>query len=138
LIRYEITDLVRTSINKKCLCGRPFALIDTIQGRMPEVLYLPSTTGDEGKIYPYLFHTVFDTLPVSGWQVIHEHNGLHVFLTGVAEELRDEQVRNALEQALNKRKVILPPIYIQRVTTLTRNTSGKAPMLISRVPHNVS
>jgi hypothetical protein len=37
LIRYELSDSVRLS-PVSCPCGRPFALIDDIQGRMEEVL----------------------------------------------------------------------------------------------------
>jgi phenylacetate-CoA ligase len=138
LIRYEITDLVRTSSTERCPCGRPFALIETIQGRMPEVLYFTSPTGSEEKVYPYLFHTVFDTLPVSGWQVVQEEDGLHTYLTGAPEELRDEHLYDALRQALIKRGVVVPPIAIHRVAALTRNASGKAPMLLSRVPRRAA
>ncbi len=115
LIRYELTDLVRTSTVERCPCGRPFALLESIQGRTADVLCLPSPTGNEEKIYPYLFLNVFDALPVSGWQVVHEHDGLHVFLTGASEELRDEQVLNRLRQALTERGVIAPSWEEKRI-----------------------
>jgi putative adenylate-forming enzyme len=135
LIRYELADLVRASSIERCACGRPFALLEAIEGRAIEVLHLPSPSGRDEKIYPYLFTTIFNTQPVSGWQVIHEADGLHVFLTGASEQLRDEPLLDALRQALIKRGVIVPPITIQRVQTLTKNAGGKMPTVISRVPH---
>ncbi len=139
LIRYEVTDLVRASTIERCPCGRPFALLQSIQGRTADVLYLPSPTGKEEKIYPYLFLNVFDALPVTGWQVIHEHDGFHVFLTGVSPELRDERVLGRLQRALTERGVIVPAIEIQRVAALTKNARGdKARMVISRVPRHQS
>ncbi len=138
LIRYEVTDLVRTSTLECCPCGRPFALIEAIEGRAPEVLYLPSPTGGEESVNPFLFEFIIDTLPVSGWQVIQEHDGLHIFLTGASEELRDEQLLDPLRQALIRQGVLVPAIAIHRVTALTRNASGKAPRVLSHVPHHVS
>jgi phenylacetate-coenzyme A ligase PaaK-like adenylate-forming protein len=138
LIRYEVSDLVRTSASERCPCGRPFALLESVQGRTAEMLYLPSPTGKEMGITALQFETVFDTLPVTGWQVVQEHDGLHVFLTGASQELRDDHLLEALRQALIKRGVIVPAIDVQRVTDLNRNPSGKIPMLISRVPRRAS
>lgn len=137
LIRYEVTDLVRTSPIERCPCGRPFALIEAIEGRTAEMLSLPSLTGSEESVNPFLFEFIIDTLPVSGWQVIQEEDGLHIFLTG-AQHLRDEQLLDPLRQALTRRGVLIPPIEIHRVTVLTRNANGKALRMISRVPRRAS
>jgi hypothetical protein len=102
------------------------------------VLYLASPSGREEKIYPYLFNTVFNTQPVSGWQVVQEQDGLHIFLTGASEELRDDSLLDALRQALTKRGVIVPPIAIQRVTALAKNAGGKTPTVLSRVPRRAA
>jgi phenylacetate-coenzyme A ligase PaaK-like adenylate-forming protein len=133
LIRYEVSDLVRPSIIERCPCGRPFALIDAVQGRMIEVLSIPSHTGAEEDISPYLFELVFDTLPVSGWQVVQELDGLHIFLTGAPEQLPDDQVVAALRQMLTKRGVLVPAITIHWVAALSRHASGKTPMVLSHV-----
>ena len=138
LIRYEVTDLVRTSTIERCSCGRPFALIEAIEGRTPEVLYLLSPTGGEERVNAFLFEFIIDTLPVSGWQVIQEQDGLHIFLTGAPEELRDEQLLDPLRQALIKRGVLVPSIEIHRVTALNRNAGGKALRVISHVPRRAS
>ena len=138
LIRYEISDLVRLSTSERCPCGRPFALLESIQGRTGEMLYLPSHSGREEGITPLQFETVFDMLPISGWQVIQEQDGLHILLTGASQQLRDEEVLDKLRRVLSGRGVIVPPMQIQRVTQLTTNASGKIPMLISHVPPRAS
>jgi phenylacetate-CoA ligase len=138
LIRYEISDLVRRSSLHRCPCGRPFALLEAIEGRTTEMIYLPSLTGGEEEVHPFLFEIVLDELPVNGYQVVHEEEGLHIFLTGAAEELRDEHVRDVLQAELNKREVIIPPIEIHRVRELNRNVNGKTPKVISHVPRHAS
>ena len=102
------------------------------------MLYLPSVKGGEEGINPFLFEFIIDTLPVGGWQVIQEEDGLHFFLTGAPPELRDEQLINPMREALVKRGVIVPAIEIHRVTDLIRNASGKALRAISHVPRRVS
>jgi len=138
LIRYELSDLVRTSANERCPCGRPFALIEAIEGRMMEVLYLPTPAGNVQRISPYIFIVVFSKLPIGGWQVVHEPDGLHILLTGAAGELRDEQVREALQQLLAEHDVLVPSIEIHRVSALRQTANGKSPMVISCVPRQAS
>ena len=138
LIRYELSDLVRVSTQQQCSCGRPFALLDNIEGRAIEVLFFPSTTGQQERVSPYLFHTIFHPLPLSGWQVVQEQDGLHIFLTGVSSELGDEQVCEALGQALSGRGLLVPSIEIHRVSALQHNSSGKTPMVLSHLPRQTS
>jgi phenylacetate-CoA ligase len=135
LIRYEVTDIVQISTRETCACGRPFALLESVQGRTPDILYLQSPEGKAERVSVYLFLNALDALPVSGWQVVQEPDGLHIFLAGASPELRDEQVREALSQALTKRGVIVPTIETHRVEALMRSASGKISQLISHVPH---
>lgn len=136
LIRYEVSDPIMLSRRERCTCGRPFALFESLQGRTPEMLYFPKPPGQTEGIAPLQFQTVFDTLPVGGWQVIQEVDGLHVFLVGASEQVRDDEVLGALHHMLSRRGVQVPQLYIQRVPALTRNAGGKAPMLISHLPRN--
>jgi putative adenylate-forming enzyme len=135
LIRYEVSDLVQMSRLERCACGRPFALIESIQGRTIDILYLPSASGGEERIFPYLFSSLFNPLPVSGWQIVLERDGLHIFLTGASETLLDEYLIDALQQLLSKRGALVPEIHIHRVAALRRNASGKTPAVLSHVPH---
>lgn len=135
LIRYEVSDICTMSTRESCPCGSPFALIESIQGRASDMLYFPTHNGKEEGFAPLQFETVFDSMPISGWQVILELDGLHVFMTGSSpDELSDEYVIAALQNALTKRGVIMPAIEIHRVTALTQSASGKVSMLISHVP----
>jgi phenylacetate-CoA ligase len=133
LIRYEVNDLLRISEQSYCPCGCPFPLLDIVEGRTAEMLYLPSITGRKEGITPLQFETVFDMLPISGWQVVQEHDGLHVFLVWASHELDEEHLLGALEKALTKRGVIVPTIKIHHVMALTRNATGKVPMLVSNI-----
>lgn len=134
LIRYELSDLVRTTTGTRCPCGRPFTLIEDIEGRMIEVLYLPSPTGSLERISPYLFTSVFNKLPVNGWQVVQEQDGLHLFLLGADEKLRDEQVKEAIQRLFVRQGVLAPPLEVYRVTALHQTAHGKTPVVISRIP----
>ena len=69
LIRYELSDSVRLSPDP-CPSGRPFALIDDIQGRVEDVLSFPGAAGGVVNVHPLVFSRIMDTLPVSGWHVV--------------------------------------------------------------------
>jgi len=133
LIRYELSDVVHLSSIERCPCGRPFALIEAIEGRMVEVLYLPSPSGNLERISPYLFFQVAKKLPIGGWQLIVEKDGLHFSLLDAAAELRDEEVLAEARAVLAEQGVIVPPIEIHRVNALIQTSRGKTPMVISRV-----
>jgi len=107
LIRYEMDDSVRLSPDL-CPCGRPFRLVDDVQGRVWEVLSLESKTGGIVKIQPLVFLRIMDTLPVSGWQVVQEADGLQVLLSGVRGSLDDAIVVDKVRQALAKQGVVVP------------------------------
>jgi putative adenylate-forming enzyme len=133
LIRYEVSDRVSRSRMEQCPCGRPFALLDGIQGRTPEVLHFPARTGGEVAVIPHVFHRVMDTVPVSGWQVVQERDRLQVLLSGAQAGLNEETLLQALRQALIEQDAIVPPIHIQRAVAVPRNASGKASLIVSHV-----
>jgi phenylacetate-CoA ligase len=68
LIRYEMTDRVRLA-TQPCPCGRPFRLVESIEGRTDDVLVLPAAGGGTVQIHPVVFHQVLDLLDAAGWQV---------------------------------------------------------------------
>jgi phenylacetate-coenzyme A ligase PaaK-like adenylate-forming protein len=138
LIRYELSDLVRPSVHQQCACGRPFALLENIEGRAIEVLYFPAVSGKQERVSPYLFHTLFHPLPLSGWQVVQEPDGLHIFLTGASSEFSDDGLRDLVRGALIKRGLLVPAIKIQRVAALYKNASGKTPLVLPHLPPETS
>ena len=82
LIRYEMSDTVRLGA-RGCPCGRPFTLLEDIEGRIEDVLRLPGKAGNIN-VHPIVFHHVLDEVGSAGWQVIQEPSGLRVLLAGLA------------------------------------------------------
>lgn len=132
LIRYEVTDMVRVSPDGPCPCGRPFTLLESILGRTGEGLIFQTITQKEEAVSTLQFETVFDALPISAWQIAQEPDGLHVFLRGAHEELKTEQVHQALREFFARRELVIPPLAIHRTPDLTRNATGKTPPLLKR------
>ncbi len=133
LIRYELSDSVRLSSNH-CPSGRPFRLVDGIQGRVEDVLSFPGVAaGGVVQVHPLVFSRVMDTLPVSGWQVVQEADGLHVLLSGVRGELQDEILAETLLEALSEQGAIVLRVEVQRVESIPKTAAGKAPLIKSNL-----
>lgn len=128
LIRYELSDSVRLAA-EPCACGRPFAIVDAIQGRVEEALRLPTGTGGEVLVHPSLFHTILDTVPASGWQVIQRHEGLEVLLSPGPSTAADTALADRIKQALAARGAVVPAVTVRRVEAIPREASGKAPLV---------
>ena len=133
LIRYEVSDRVSRSRIEQCPCGRPFALLEGIEGRAPEVLHFPARAGGEVAVIPHVFHRVMDTVPVSGWQVVQQQDELQVLLSGAWEGLNEATLLDALRQALAAQGAVVPPIRVQHVAAIPRNANGKATLIVSNV-----
>jgi putative adenylate-forming enzyme len=134
LIRYEINDRVRLSAEPCSICGLPFAFIDGVQGRVEDALSMPAAKGGQILIQPLVFNRVMDILPVSGWQVIQETDlSLKVLLSGAHNELHDEAVSDSIRKELASEGASIPTIEIQRVATIPKNASGKAPLIKSNI-----
>jgi phenylacetate-CoA ligase len=131
LIRYEVSDRVSLSSGTHCPCGRPFGLLAGIEGRTREVLHFPARAGGEVAMHPLVLYQAMKTVPVSGWQVVQEHDGLRILLSGVQAGWNEEPLLEALRQALSEQGAVVPPLCIQQVTAIPRNASGKAPLIVS-------
>ena len=135
LIRYEMSDSVRpASTSSHCPCGRPFALIDGIQGREEDVLRFPATSGGQVSVQPIVFHRVMDAVPAGGWQVVQGPEGLTVLLSGVREDFADAALIDPLRRELEVQGVIVPPVKVRRVLNIPRTTVGKAPLIKAYLP----
>ena len=120
LIRYEMSDRVRPSTVPHCSCGRPFHLIDGVQGRAEDVLRFPGASGGQVSVQPIVFHRVMDAVPAGGWQVAQGPDGLTVLLTGVRERFSDRVLTGLLERELAAQGVAVPSIKVSRVQTIPR------------------
>ncbi|HEY3374638.1 MAG TPA: hypothetical protein VGK02_06210 [Candidatus Aquicultor sp.] len=125
LIRYEMSDSVRPS-TRLSPCGRPFALIEDIQGRAEDTLFLFDNKGDEVAIHPNVFHNIMEQEPVAGWQIIQENdNNLNVRILSPGAGFREQQLVNAVSSQLEMQGIHEPKIKVERVTSLLRGSLGK-------------
>jgi phenylacetate-CoA ligase len=129
LIRYELNDSVRLS-TESCASGLPFAILESIQGRIEDTLYVPAKSGDRVAIQSLVFNRIMDILPVSGWQVTQNADDtLTVLISGARDEINDSELENTLRQALTEQGALVPAIRVQRISTIPKTTSGKTPLI---------
>jgi len=131
LIRYELHDRVRLAM-KPCPCGRPLALIETVQGRTEDVLPFPASAGQMVAVHPHVFHHVMDIVPAAGWQIVQEPTHIEVLLSGVRDGFDDAALAESLRRTLAAQGASVPPIRIQRVPSIPQRASGKAPLIASK------
>jgi phenylacetate-CoA ligase len=131
LIRYELDDSVRL-LKQSCACGRPFVLVDTIQGRTEDNLHFPSGEAGQVTIHPHFFYQIMDDISARAWQIVHKDEGLHIFLCDLQNaSITDDRVVEIFEKALAKQWVIVPKIYVHHVATLSRTPNGKTLLIKS-------
>jgi phenylacetate-CoA ligase len=133
LIRYEMSDSVRPATSPYCPCGRPFALIDGVQGRVEDVLRFLATSGGQVSVQPALFHRVMDSVPAGGWQVVQEPEGLTVLLSGMQEGFIDAALADSLRQELAAQGAVVPSVKVRRVPAISKTRAGKAPLIKASV-----
>lgn len=150
LIRYELNDRILLSGDactcgtpdecacslctciklEMCPCGRPFATLESIQGREEDTLLLPALAGDKVFIRPLVFNRVMDVLPISGWQVAQEQDeGLTVLLSGARIVVRDDSLVEQINKSLVDNGAYVPYVNIQHVNVIPKSASGKMPLI---------
>jgi phenylacetate-coenzyme A ligase PaaK-like adenylate-forming protein len=127
LIRYEMSDRVGIGA-PGCPCGRSFALLQAVEGRVEDVLLLPGRQGPVS-VHPNVFHSVLDEATVAGWQVIQEPSALRVLLAGLAKGVPVELVRSKLAAGLTSSGVVGMQLDIHVVESIERTALGKAPLV---------
>jgi phenylacetate-coenzyme A ligase PaaK-like adenylate-forming protein len=127
LIRYEMSDRVGVG-DRGCPCGRSFALLTGIEGRVEDVLLLPGLKG-QVSVHPNVFHKVLDEAALTGWQVIQEPSGLRVLLVGLAASASREVVHADVVSALTSAGVVGAQVNVQVVEAVERTPLGKAPLV---------
>jgi phenylacetate-CoA ligase len=133
LIRYEISDMVRLSVTP-CPCGRIFALIDGIQGRIEEVLVFDGLNGGRIAIGPIFFEPLLGPVRARAWQVVQEPGELMVKFSGLGDEVSCEHIRERLGRELKARGAFVPAIRVLSVAEIPRTAGGKAPLIKSNAP----
>jgi len=129
LIRYELNDSLRLA-SEPGTCGLPCALIESIEGREEDTLYLPTVLGAKRAFQPLVFNRVLDILPASGWQVLQEADeGLAVLVSGERDGFADEELMDRLTQPLAEQGARVPSIWVQRVPAIPKSPAGKTPLI---------
>jgi putative adenylate-forming enzyme len=129
LIRYELSDLVRTS-SEPCPCGRPYRVIVAIDGREEDILVFRGPEGQPVSVHPNRFHNLLERVPLAAWQIEQTATGLIVRLVGAGD--LSAMIENELRSLLRQLNIDPPPIEIRQMEQLTRGASGKAPLIIAR------
>lgn len=131
LIRYELNDSVRIDAESDG-CGLPFAVLESVQGRVEDTLHLPAVTGGKIAVRPLVFNRVMDIAPISGWQIVQQpDDGLVVLLSGVRHGLQNETLLDQLTHSLAQEGACVPYIQVQRVAAIPKTSAGKAPLIKS-------
>jgi len=140
LIRYEISDMIRP-IGGTCECGRPFRLIESIEGRIEDVLQFPRRDGrpEPVSIHPNVFHELLETVPATGWQVVQEEDdSLSVSLVGLNVRSICEPLATTIQQRLEQQGAIAGPIRVRVTDQLRRGATGKAPLIVAKRPNSAA
>jgi putative adenylate-forming enzyme len=132
LIRYELSDMIRLG-GDRCECGRPFRVIDAIEGRIEDVLSLSRADGGHGmvSVHPNMFHELLESVPASGWQVQQEGTQLRINLTGVKDQDAIASLANVVQAGLARHGATASAIHVRLVDALTRGATGKAPLIMA-------
>lgn len=134
LIRYELNDSVRVS-NESHACSLPFAVLESIQGRVEDSLTLPAISGGTVLMRPLVINRIMDLVPVSGWQVVQQADkGLVVLLVGARDGLTDEALVDQIIKSLAQEGARAPYIRVQRVSEIPKTASGKSPLIRAHHP----
>ncbi len=129
LIRYELNDSVRVSTESHD-CGLPFAVLESVQGRVEDSLTMPAISGGEVLVHPLVINRIMDIVPVSGWQVIQQaDSGLVLLLTGARDGMSDEALLDRISKSLAQEGAHVPYIKVQHVPEIPKTASGKAPLI---------
>ncbi len=128
LIRYELNDLLTVSPDP-CPCGRPFPLLETVEGRSDDVLELPAAAGGTVKVHPVTLRSPLAGIgALSEYRIVYRAGELRVkaVLTGADGQQACGEIETGLGAALAERGVQAPPILVESVAEIPRHpNSGK-------------
>lgn len=129
LIRYELSDRLRLAAIA-CPCGRPYTLVDAIEGREEDTLYFLTPEGDTKPVHPNVFHRLLDTVPSAGWQVVQEPDRLILLLAGTVD---DVALVESVRRELASQGILIPVITVEHVPSIPQGATGKTPLVKSNL-----
>ena len=126
LIRYEIADRVRLSRDDDCPCGRPFAVLDEIQGRAASVLRLPAADGSGEVVVPSMAFGIVTTVPATWRRLTQESDRLVLNIVGVPDDFDPGSVVAEMERAVIANGATPTRVEFRRLVDIPRTPAGKA------------
>ena len=130
LFRYEITDRLRLA-DGPCPCGRPFRLVESIEGRTDDMLVLSTPDGGTVRVHPVVFHQVLDLLDASGWQVSQQKGELLVLVASPGAGFNAATTEREVQVALAAVGVLAPVVHLSVVDTIPAGPAGKRPFVVA-------
>jgi putative adenylate-forming enzyme len=128
LIRYEMNDRVCLS-GATCPCGRSFGLVQSVEGRIEDILTLPGTSGTPISIHPVLFDRVLEPFPIRQWQVVQRPAAIIVRVARGADEIDRDGVAAAVTRELKGAGALDPTIRVELVDAIEKTAAGKTPLV---------
>lgn len=129
LIRYELTDAVCLT-DRTCPCGRPFALLDTVEGRTEDTLTMHGSAGPV-TVHPLVFHTALEGAAPLGWQV-EQQDDRALMIRIVSDGPVDGAIAGRVARALEQVGVPDATITVVNVLAVERTALGKRPLVKRR------
>lgn len=129
LIRYEISDRVRIS-SARCPCGRPFRLVECVEGRSGDVLDLPGASGARVSVHSSVLHRALDGLAAVEWQVRQDGDRIAVLVAGPRSTLDGSLVASAVRAALRGAGAEPVAVDVMIVGSIPTGPAGKRPLVV--------
>ena len=131
LIRYEMSDSVMiANSDVKCPCGKPFAILAGIEGRVEDTMHLQNSDGKAISVKPDIFHDVLEPAPVAGWQVTQEsRTGILVSIVGPQIAYDERELIDSVRNRLREQGVDVPVVRVEILEKLRQSASGKTPLV---------
>jgi phenylacetate-coenzyme A ligase PaaK-like adenylate-forming protein len=133
LIRYEMSDRIAW-LDKPCACGRPFAVVGPVEGRLEEVLQMPGPSGRVA-VHPNILGKVFEVAAAPEWQVEQQaDDALLVRIAGSSDGVDDQRLVSNLSNAVAATGALPPRVSVEHVAAIPRTKLGKAPLVRAHRP----
>lgn len=135
LIRFEVSDVV--SIERgTCPCGRTLPRLKAVEGRLDDVLSLPSTGGGKVAVHPSHFSLIAAMPGVREFQIVQRPDEilLRILLGDGATADTTRQVTRTVTERLESLSVRDPMITTETVPAIERTPAGKLKLVIKESP----
>jgi phenylacetate-CoA ligase len=129
LIRYQLEDSICLA-KEPCPCGRQFSIIEDIQGRIQQVIYLTGKSGEFVAIQPLFWKGLMEKVPCDGWQVIQKGRSSLALVILHPETGYDEaELKQRFSGELAKLGAVKPSIEFEYPSFLRRTSMGKVALI---------